>query len=80
MLRLSINPVNQQHEFDADDLLLVDLDDAAETEALPEWDDEDDLDDGNGIYHDDLEPLSEYDSELRQPLYVIDEDDATLSN
>ena len=80
MSLLSINPVNQQHELDADYLSLVDLDDAAETEALPEWDDEDDLDDVNGIYHDDLEPLSEYDSELRQPLYVIDEDDATLSN
>ena len=84
MPSLDINPIYQQKNPDAEYPFPDDLfDDAAETDALTVWDDDYDdgdydIDDSDRIYYDDLEPLSEYDDELRQPLYVISDDDATL--
>ena len=79
MPSLDINLIYQQENPNDEYPFPDDLfDDAAETDALTGWDDDYDIDDGDRVYYDDLEPLSEYDDELRQPLYVITDDDATL--
>ena len=67
----------------SDDLsaISVELDDDEEYLDIPlDWDDDSDSDDADGIEWDEPEPLAEYDGELRQPLYAIDNDDAALSS
>ncbi len=45
-----------------------------------DWDDDLDLADEDNPDWDEPEPLAEYDSELRQPVYAIDNDDVALSS
>ena len=47
---------------------------------LQDWDDDLDSSEEDELGWDEPEPLAEYDSELRQPLYTVDKDDFALSD
>ena len=52
---------------------------AGDFDALPDWDDEFDSNATDDSDWDEPELTAEYDSELRQPLYVIEDDDPALA-